>query len=190
MTSLAAAVIRILFVGNSLTFANDLPAKVAELARATGEDVQCEMVALPDFSLEDHWQKGDAVRAIRRGGWTYVVLQQGPSALPESRVLLIDYVKKFDAEIRKVRAKTALFTVWPTLQRRADFPRVVESYALAARAVGGVLLPVGDEFRVLMKRDPRADLYGIDGFHPSAAGTALAARIIADALMNCWYHHC
>ena len=81
----AATVIRILFIGNSLTFVNDLPSRVAELASTPALTVECEMVAFSDYSLADHWDRGDALRAIRRGGWTFVVLQQGPSALPESR---------------------------------------------------------------------------------------------------------
>jgi hypothetical protein len=104
----AAAVIRILFIGNSLTFVNDLPSRVAELASTSALKVECEMVAFPDYSLADQWERGDALRAIRRGGWTFVVLQQGPSAMPESRVQLIDSTKRFDAEIRKVHARTAL----------------------------------------------------------------------------------
>ena len=80
----APAPARVLFVGNSLTYANDLPAMVATLARAAGKPMQVDSVALPDFGLEEHWQQGDARRAIARGGWTYVVLQQGPSALPDS----------------------------------------------------------------------------------------------------------
>jgi len=188
MTSLvAAAVIRVLFIGNSLTFANDLPARVSDAARASGQSIDATMVAFPDYSLEDHWQRGEALQAIRKGGWTYVVLQQGPSALPESRVLLIEYTKRFDAEIRKAGAKTALYMVWPTANRRADFPGVVASYTAAARAVSGILLAVGAAFR---DAPPSSAIYGGDGFHPSPAGTALAAKVIADQLVNCWYHHC
>src|SRR5262245_32797911 len=189
-TVVTATIVRILFIGNSLTFVNDLPAKVADAVRATGQQVQCESVAFPDYSLEDHWNRGDAMRAIRRGGWTFVVLQQGPSALPESRVFLIDYTKRFDAEIKKAGARTALYMVWPTLPRRADFPGVVQSYTAAAKAVNAVLLPVGEAFRDSERRRPEVALYGSDGFHPSIAGTALAAKVIADQLMNCWYHHC
>ena len=185
----AAAVIRILFIGNSLTFVNDLPSRVAELASTPALTVECEMVAFPDYSLADHWERGDALRAIRRGGWTFVVLQQGPSALPESRVQLIDSTKRFDTEIRKVHARTALYMVWPTAPRRGDFSGVIASYTAAAQAVQGILLPVGERFRSAPS-NTAASLFGPDGFHPSVAGSALAARIITDELMNCWYHNC
>src|SRR6266508_356643 len=82
---------RILFVGNSLTYANDLPGLVEALADSAGADtLGAAAVAFPDFSLEDHWNDRRAVREIARGGWDVVVLQQGPSALDASRVLLLD----------------------------------------------------------------------------------------------------
>src|SRR5262245_16354271 len=124
---------RILFIGNSLTYSNDLPAMVCGLARAAARNAVRASVAKPDYSIEDHWNEGDARRAIARG-WDVVVLQQGPSALPESRVLLVEYTKRFDAEIRKAGARTALYMVWPSRQRRGDFDGVSQSYRAAARA--------------------------------------------------------
>lgn len=138
---------RVLFVGNSLTYANDLSGMVATLSKAAGRPMHVESVALPDFGLEEHWQQGDARKAIARGGWTDVVLQQGPSALPESRRILIDYVKRFDKAIKASGAKTALYMVWPSQQGARRIPPVlpvfgttVEQAALfqqaAERAIG------------------------------------------------------
>jgi len=80
---------RILFIGNSLTYWNDLPAMVQSLAAAAKRRITCQQVAFPDVSLEDHWQRGDAVRAIRRGGWSHVVLQQGPRGEPLGNASLL-----------------------------------------------------------------------------------------------------
>jgi len=132
----------LLFVGNSLTSANDLPGMVATLSKAAGRPMQVESVALPDFGLEEHWQQGDARKAIARGGWTFVILQQGPSALPESRRLLVDYAKRFDKEITAAGAKTALYMVWPSRQRRGDFSGVSQSYQAAASEVGACCCPL------------------------------------------------
>jgi hypothetical protein len=178
------AVIRVLFIGNSLTAAHDLPATVAAMAGAAGVRVECRAIAKPAFSLEDHWKDGEAVRAIARGGWTFVVLQQGPSALPESRVLLEEYVRRFDGAIRASGAQTAVYMVWPSRDRGGDFPRVHDSYAAAARAVGARLLPAGDAWRAAWRRDPDLALYGADGFHPSGLGSTLAALVIAEALLG------
>ena len=173
---------RVLFIGNSLTFANNLPAMVAAIARQRGEAIECETIAFPDYSLDDHWDRGEAVRAIARGGWSAVVLQQGPSALPESRVLLRAAVRKFDAEVRRAGARTALYMVWPSHARRGDFERVSQSYAMAAADVHGLLLPAGDAWRAAWRKDSALAFYGDDGFHPSPMGSYLAALVIYQGL--------
>ena len=45
------AALRILFIGNSLTAANDLPGMVEALGRAAGVEMQCAAVAKPNFPL-------------------------------------------------------------------------------------------------------------------------------------------
>jgi hypothetical protein len=173
---------RILFIGNSLTTANDLPTRLQALARAVGDDLECRTVAFPDFSLEDHWNQGDASRAIGEGGWSVVVLQQGPSSLPESRLLLIDFTRRFAAEAGRIGARTALYMVWPSRARLGDFDGVSASYAAAAHDVGGMLLPVGEAWRAVWRHDATVDLYGPDGFHPTVLATQLAALVIYDAV--------
>ncbi len=164
-------ILRILFIGNSLTAANNLPGIVEALGRARGgATVETTAVTASNFSLEDHWNQGQARAAIAKGRWAVVVLQQGPSALPESRVLLRDYTKRFAAEARKAGARTALYMVWPSQARARDFDDVSKSYALAARDVDGLLLPAGDAWREAWRLDPSLALYDSDGFHPSGLG--------------------
>src|SRR5262245_58792108 len=152
------------------------------MTASIGRPFACGRVTVGGFSLEDHWKQGNATRAIRRGGWSTVVLQQGPSALPESRVLLVEYTRRFDAEIRRAGARTALYMVWPTADRRFDFDGVQASYEAAAKAVGGVFLPAGDALRRVSQLDRHPALFAADGFHPSVAGSYLAALVITRAL--------
>jgi len=175
---------RVLFIGNSLTSVNNVPSLVAQLASAAGHPFEYRAVTMDGSSLEDHWNRGDAARAIAGGGWTFVVLQQGPSALPESQVLLREYVRRFDREIRRAGARTALYMVWPSSDRRGDFARVHASYAGAAREVGAILLPAGDAWREAWRRDARLGLYGADGFHPTLAGSFLAALVMYQAFFG------
>jgi hypothetical protein len=173
-----AAPMAVLFIGNSLTAANDLPAMVGEIGRAHGAMIAHETIALPSFSLEDHWQKGTAVRAIARGGWSTIVLQQGPSALPESRALLRAFARKFDGEARRAGARTAFYMVWPAAARKGDFDGVHQSYATAAKDVGGLFLPAGDAWQAAWRRDRTLALYADDNFHPTRLGSYLAALVI------------
>jgi hypothetical protein len=169
----------ILFVGNSLTYVNDLPGILQAMAdSAGGAKLAVATVAFPDYALEDHWAQGSAVKAIKGGGWEYVIMQQGSSALPDSRINLRQWTKNFAAEIRKVSAQPGLYMVWPQSDRQFDFQDVITSYTLAASDVNGTLFPVGSAWLAAWKRDPSIALYSPDGLHPSIAGSYLAAAVM------------
>ena len=110
------------------------------------------------------------------------MLQQGPSALPESQVLLREYTRRFDEDAKRVGARTGLYMVWPSAARRRDFDGVRASYEAAAKDVGGVLFPVGEAWRAAWRRDETLELYDGDGFHPSRLATYLAALVIYQRL--------
>jgi len=70
----------ILFVGNSLTYTNDLPSMVEQIARAAGDSVRVGMVAGANLAVIDHTGGDtDALAKIHEGHWAFVVLQQGPT---------------------------------------------------------------------------------------------------------------
>jgi len=172
---------RVLFIGNSLTEANDLPLLVEALATAGGRPLSTDAVVYGGVSLEDHWGLGTQNR-IAAGGWRFVVLQQGPSALPASQSNLREWTARFDTVIRRAGATTALYMVWPESYRQEAFPQVAESYRRAAQDVNGLLLPVGEAWLAAWRRDPSLRLYGPDGFHPTLAGSYLAALTIYHGL--------
>ena len=175
---------RVLFVGNSLTEGNGLPAMVRTLARQAGEPLTVEQVTFGGFSLEDHWNEGSARRAIARGGWRFVVLQQGPASLPESRQNLLQWAGRFNQAIRAAGARPAFYSVWPDVTRTAFFDDVTESYRQAAAATEGVLLPAGEAWRAAWRREPALELYGEDRFHPNQRGTYLAALVVTAQLLG------
>lgn len=175
---------RVLFVGNSLTEGNGLPAMVQSLARQAGEALTVEAVTFGGYALEDHWREGSARRAIARGGWRYVVLQQGPSSLPESRDSLVTWAGRFNQEIRQAGGRPALYSVWPDSSRARFFDDVSESYRLAAERTDGLLLPAGEAWRAAWRRQPSLSLYASDAFHPNVRGSYLAALVICAQVLG------
>lgn len=177
--------LRVLFVGNSLTATNDLPGIVSALGKASRfRDVEVRTLAPGGWSLEDHWELGEAPRVLASQRWDAIVLQQGPSALPESQVNLRTWATRIATEARARGTRPALFTVWPESYRFAVFPDVLASYRNAARAARAELFPAGDAWRAAWKRDPKLPLYGSDGFHPSRLGSYLAAVVIYAGLVK------
>jgi len=177
-----AATLNVLFVGNSLTFSNDLPGILERLLEAgDAGPAHVESVAYPNFGLIDHWSHGASRESIARVGWDVVILQQGPSAT-EGRPSLLEYAKRFDEIIRPTGARTALYQVWPAGSRSFDFEGVRESYRMAAARVDGSFYPAGAAWQIAWERDADLPLYGKDGFHPSPMGTYLAALVIYEQL--------
>ena len=175
--------LRVLCIGNSLTASNNLPDIVMRLAMADGRPQPLmRMVAVGGYSLEDHWNQGEAQRAIAEGPWDFVVLQQGPSALVESRQLLVAYARRFGDAIKKANARPAMYMVWPSENRRADFGGVSESYRAAAKAIGAVVLGAGEAWSLILQRQRGLALYSSDGLHPTFAGSYLAALVIYQGL--------
>jgi hypothetical protein len=172
---------RVLFIGNSLTEGNDLPLIVEALSRAGGRPFAVEAVTvrrlLARGPLGPRHPEPDP-----GGGYRFVVLQQGPSALAESRVNLREWTRRFDTLIRQAGARTALYMVWPESYRPQAFPDVSDSYRLAAEDVGGILLPAGDAWTAAWRQDADFKLYGSDGFHPTLLGSYLAACAIYGGL--------
>jgi hypothetical protein len=176
--------LRVLFVGNSLTEANDLPGEVSSLADAAGRKLETGAVVSGGYSLEDHWNSSDAPKEILGGKWDVVVLQQGPSALPESQAHLKVWAQRFAALAKRGGARPGLLTVWPESYRRSALGAVIASYRNAARAAGADLFPAGDAWRRAWACDRNVQLYGSDGFHPSRLGTYLAALVVYGRLFK------
>lgn len=175
-----AKALRVLFIGNSLTYTGDIPERFARLAAAMGRKASVEAVAYPDYSLEDHWRDGRALAAIRKG-WDVVVLQQGTSAHADSRAQLVDFTARFAKPIREAGARPALYMVWPPVDRMRDFGSAIAAYRAAAIAVDAILLPVGEAWLRALSVDKRLRLYG-DTIHPGSLGGDLAVLTIYLAL--------
>src|ERR1700690_4637148 len=56
--------VRVLFIGNSYTYVNDLPTVFRDLARSTGQNVETGMVAEGGETLAQHAASSDDTNAI------------------------------------------------------------------------------------------------------------------------------
>ena len=67
---------RVLFIGNSYTYVNDLPNTFVSLARAGGHRTEVGMSAQGGWMLADHVKSSDTIAKINSGKWNFVVLQE------------------------------------------------------------------------------------------------------------------
>jgi hypothetical protein len=133
----------VLFVGNSLTYTNDLPATLAAIAASAGDTIRVATEAGPNLALIDHLTGGSSARErIAQGGWEYVILQQGPTPAGICRDSLVLWTKLFNSQIRAVGAKPAVLMVWPIIGVGPPFDDVRISFQMATESVDGTFCPL------------------------------------------------
>ncbi|MGE5748571.1 MAG: hypothetical protein ACM31F_01325 [Gemmatimonas sp.] len=171
---------QILFIGNSLTYTNDLPGTVVDLAKSAGDTIRAASVALPNFAVIDHaLGLSNAVDVIKAQKWEMVLLQQGPTTTLVNRDTLIIATRALDPYVKAAGGKTAQLMTWPASSSPELFPLVRASSQAAASSVsGGIFIPAGDAWRAALEAQPDVMLYGSDGYHPGPLGTYLAALVI------------
>lgn len=185
---------RVLFVGNSYVYTNDLPRLVENIAASMGDRLSCTSNAPGGCTLQQHCQN-QSMTLIRQGGWDFVVLQeqsQRPS-FPQAQV----EVEVFPFAERLVDSVYAnnpccepmFFMTWghkygdagnapyfPVLGTYEGMDSMLcERYTYMARSFDASLCPVGRVFRYLRENHADIDVYSPDNSHPSLAGSYAAA---------------
>lgn len=182
--SRADSPIDILFIGNSFTQRNDLPTLIAQTAAALPKPrvLQSQRIIANGASLRQHWNKGDALAAIQKDNWDYVVLQEQSTLPIKNAGRFHENVRLFDEEIKKSGAQTMLYLTWARQNAPETQTVLNDATRTIAHEIGALLAPVGPAWQAALTKDPMLELYDADGSHPSPAGTYLAACVFTTTL--------
>ncbi|WP_273288936.1 SGNH/GDSL hydrolase family protein [Winogradskyella sp.] len=175
---------RILFVGNSLTYTNNLPKLVETSAKEKGITIETKMIAFPNYALIDHWNDRSVQKEIETKQYDFVIVQQGPSSKDFGKDILINYGKKYNDLSKENGAQLCYFMVWPSLTYYKTFDGVIKNHREASRLNNAILLPVGEVWKAYFDTTENFDYYSNDGFHPSLKGSQKAAEVIVNYLFN------
>ena len=181
-TSLSAQ--RILFVGNSLSYSNDLPGMVEKIGKSFNKYIKTQCLCFPNYGLEDHWNNATVQKLLQEGRFDYVVFQQGPSSQAYGRSSLHDFGGKISTLANANDVQPAYFMVWPSVQYYQTFDGVIQNHTDAATANEALLIPAGRAWRTYHESGREPSLYAYDNFHPSEAGSFLAALSIFKTLFS------
>jgi len=178
LSDAAAPPLRVLFIGNSYTYVNDLPQMIADLAKAAKQRPLVFDKETPGgYSLEQHWKDAKAVKKIAADTWDFVVLQEQSLRPLNEPQLMFDYAAKFDAAIKKTNAKTLLYQTWSRQDALDKQSQLSKAYLALGATLKACVVPVGMAWEWVRKDDPKLVLYSADKSHPSKAGTYLAACV-------------
>ena len=176
-------VLRVLFIGNSYLYTNNLPRVVQELASMQGRVIDTTLHAEPDYSLSDHL-RNRRLDSLLEQDWDWVVLQQGPSALPSSRRQLVESARRMSARFEGRPARIALISAWPAQRNVIMSPQAETSTREAAADIDACILPAAGAWRIARAQPNPPELYAADQLHPAPRGTLLAAMTVVRGLIG------
>ena len=179
---------RVLFIGNSYTFVNDLPNTFATLARSGGHKVEVGMSAQGGWTLAQHTELSETLRLLNSTKWNFVILQE-QSQIPSVEAARTQ--EMFPAArdlVQKVNAMGAAPVFFITWAHRDGFPengmnyegmqdQINYGYTQIAQELHVMAAPVGSAWSIAVKEHPELGLWQEDGSHPTGIGTYLAACV-------------
>lgn len=185
----------VLFIGNSHTFTNDLPAMTATVLADNGIDLEHDSITVGGRSLQQHAADAQVRSAIASGDYDIIILQEqselpahGPSLEGQTIPAVIDLVALADA----AGSEVILFETWAR-RGGSDFTghtsyesmqqAVTSGYWQMASASGATIAPVGSTWARSMQANDIA-LHSPDGNHAAPAGTHLASLVMARTILG------
>ena len=193
-----------LFLGNSYTYVNNLPAVATSVAASAGDTLITDVNAIGGYTLQNHSVDATSLGKIAAGDWDYVVLQE-QSEMPSFPIEQVDtevfpYAKKLDSIIHAENScgRTMFYMTWGRefgdTANCASWPPVCTydgmdsllhlRYMMMADSNNAVVSPVGAAWHYIRANFPSIAMYQADQSHPLAAGTYAAACCFYTAIFK------
>jgi hypothetical protein len=185
---------KILFVGNSYVYSNNLPEILEVITNNSSNDsLYSEMVTIPGSTLQIQWELGEALQKIHSKNWDYVILQ-GHSTLGlrliNGQLRINDpgnfykYVRLFNEEITKDSSETLLLLTWAKKFAPEHQPKINNAYLNIGNELDIKVIPVGTAWQEVLNNYNDIELYWNDGSHPTFEGSYLTACVIYSSLFE------
>ncbi len=186
---------KVLFIGNSYTYVNDLPALLSNVAQSAGDSVIYDSNCIGGSTLQLHSTNSTTLQKIAQGNFDFVVLQeqsQLPSfPLSQVQTSVYPYAITLDSLINVANSctETVFYMTWGRKNGDAsncpNWPPVCTysgmdsllrlRYMQMANNNNAIISPVGAVWRHIRNNYPNIELYNADESHPSLEGSYAAA---------------
>ena len=178
---------RILFVGNSYTYFNNLPQSVHLLGKSRDVNLVIAQSTAGGATWEQHWagEKDLTTRElIVNGNWDYVVLQNHSLSTINDSARFMEYGKLLIDLVRQSGAEPVLYLTWAREFNPLMQARVTAVYESLAESEDCGLVPVGPIWSWMRSLRPSLGLYAKDQSHPSALGSYVTACVFFKFFSN------
>jgi hypothetical protein len=189
---------KVLFVGNSYTYGNNLPSLLASLADANGDSLIHDSSTPGGHYFRLHSTNTTTINKINSQAWDYVILQE-QSQIPSLTPAIVGndwsppHAEVLDSMIKANNSctETVFFMTWGRKNGDASFcgthPPVCtyegmqlalrSTYLFMANENDATVAPVGMAWRAARQQNPSLNLYTADESHPNINGSYLAACV-------------
>ncbi len=187
---------KILFVGNSYTFFNDMPSKFLALCTENGIEAEVWSVTRGGYSfahyLSEENEKGIEFRTrLAERSYDYIILQDQSVRPAEHTDAFLESARRLCDMVKENGAVPVFYQTWgrkegsEVLEKHgwthAEMHALLkDAYLRAAKENGARIVCAGDAFRCAYANG--IDVYHPDGSHPSDEGSAVIAKAFFDAL--------
>lgn len=195
---------KVLFIGNSYVYTNDIPSMLKQLASANGDTLIYDQSVPGGYTLQQHSTDANTANKIKAQKWDIVVLQeqsQRPSFSPGQ--VAADVYPYAAALVSKIRnndtcTETMFYMTWgrkngdasncaaypPVCTYEGMQARLRESYLEMTSDNNAVVAPVGAAWKLVRDSMSSVDLYSPDESHPSVAGSYLSACVFYASIFH------
>ncbi|MBQ3125571.1 MAG: SGNH/GDSL hydrolase family protein [Clostridia bacterium] len=168
---------KILFIGNSHTYYNELPRMVRDLFAAVGRRVDVVMETEGGKGIIYHCERKDALFNIRHGGYDVIVLQDKATHFSAEEFMQgMDTIA--EKGLSQTDARRVLYMPWANQGKPEEQSPMTAAYLAAAAKHHCTLAPVGEIWPSLLANHPDLELYRPDGNHATPLGSYLAATTL------------
>lgn len=182
-------VTRILFIGNSLTYVNDIPKMVQKMVVSSGKLVYCDSITEGGANIYGLYNSNyqTIINLMESKEYDYIVLQEQSSGSYSQYERFINGVSSFKTLADLYNIDILLYQTWPykdgsvyLLQQQMSqiemLNAIVDAYNTVGNEFGAFVHPVGEIFYAFLQAYPGIDLY-MDDNHASLAGSYLASCV-------------
>nr|WP_314461318.1 DUF4886 domain-containing protein [uncultured Clostridium sp.] len=194
----------VLFLGNSMTFYNDLPTVFTQLSQSGGYLPDVYELTEGSYRLAYFADREDEVGsqvydALENYTWDYVILQEQSGIATMGEDVMYPAARTLDAMVRQARGESVFLMTWaykegisvdflPGLkykESRAEMQtKIAGHYMDIAKELDAMLAPAGIAFMRCASQFPEIELWDEDENHPSPAGTYLSACVLYKVLYD------
>ena len=174
---------KVLFIGNSHTYFNDMPYQFAELMRAAGTQAEVTMISRGGQNIKGHIANEQTRFNILYGNYDYVILQEVTSDFPDAKTYTEDVSVILDW-CKEAGVPLGLYMNFESPNDTPPLEYLRSGVLAASEALSLPVARVGEAFAKAREKMPQLYLYHTDHHHANAVGSYLIALTILHGIFG------